>query len=1004
MAGYITGRRRINGLQLTGAYTYGNGGGILNQEGATLTITAIEITDDRADQGGGIENDGSMVINDSTISGNLSNSSFGGGGIFNQGTLSIVDTTIANNTARYGGGIYNTGPLTITDCTIVGNAMEGGSAAGIMNGYGAPITIQGTIVADNPHNDLANWYGSSITGTYNLIGDGSGGLSTDPSAHNILGTTANPIDPLLSPLGDYGGPTQTMELLPGSPALKAGADFDGPDGTITTDQRGVPRGPTSDIGAYQDWALQLSYISGDDSFKLKANLKTNGYYVDIFANGSINPVASYPLDGLDEVIIAGPATGADSLELDLPQNPVYLVTDTPGACAGLALTVDSGAVVFNASTYLASLNLQPGSTGFIVPGGQNTLVLGALTIGGSADAWSAGLDLFDNDLIVRSGNLANILNQLKSGYDHGTWIGQGIFSDTLASATDGLNGFAALLGSQIEGSRYDGITFGSNDVLVAFANAGDTNLDGKIDTTDYGNLFSGTDWVDFNDDGTVNGDDWALFDLAAANYQSLINAEPQSLFATDNGDTEIDLRWSAPVTSGSYTYNIYRSFYSGVLPANTDTDTLVVSGLATTSYPDTTLAPGYAYYYIVTAVPTSGVESQASNEATATTTGTSTDYPAASVVFPIQNEDGSVDLYWTTGFDGTVHYNIYRSAIQGFTPDNSTLVAGNVRAEQFHDVPPTWTDTWYYQLAAVDNSGNITFPSTQFSVWTGGYDAGELPQVSPPTQQDYVAEAFRDAGIVPGKANNDWDPKRGFDSVNKADLGKIYEFYRNVYINNPDLSWFGLAWLAGEVVGYSLNNATYNSALKDLKYVTLNFKLPLHVQQDTLGIADSIFRSMGFQYEVYSHEGIAGIQRFYNMHIFDPKNGGNLLQGWQDVDNAIKGQGDVEQEVQEGASFMAGYEQLVTASPGFSQLHNIWGLPTSIVSDFAISPIPWYGHGPNSGTDITLDNPRWNWVQTKMLPDWITMQGDPTAMDLFIINAPSDFWQAVNDRDSYGGF
>jgi hypothetical protein len=74
---------------------------------------------------------------------------------------------------------------------------------------------------------------------FNLIGDGTwlSGISNADANHNQVGTSGNPIDPRLGPLGNYGGPTQTMPLLPGSPAIDAGTS----DGAPVADQRGQLR-------------------------------------------------------------------------------------------------------------------------------------------------------------------------------------------------------------------------------------------------------------------------------------------------------------------------------------------------------------------------------------------------------------------------------------------------------------------------------------------------------------------------------------------------------------------------------------------------------------------------------------------------------------------------------------------------------------------------------------------------------------------------------------------
>src|SRR3954453_8893994 len=75
---------------------------------------------------------------------------------------------------------------------------------------------------------------------------GSGGL-----INGVQGNRVGVADPGLAPLGNYGGPTRTMALLAGSPALNAGSN-----GFVTpgeTDQRGLPRvaGGTVDIGAFE---------------------------------------------------------------------------------------------------------------------------------------------------------------------------------------------------------------------------------------------------------------------------------------------------------------------------------------------------------------------------------------------------------------------------------------------------------------------------------------------------------------------------------------------------------------------------------------------------------------------------------------------------------------------------------------------------------------------------------------------------------------------------------
>ena len=177
----------------------------------------------------------------------------------------MTNCTISGNTSQdVGGGIYNHGPLTLTNCTISGNTSQdvgGGiySDTELMpNGNPEPVTLNNTIVAGDcatSDNDIYGYLQS--TSEYNLIGDGSG-VSPPIASSNLIGTTAHPLNPLLGPLANNGGPTQTMALLPGSPAIDAGSNalaVDASSNPLTTDQRGAgcPRvvNGTVDIGAFE---------------------------------------------------------------------------------------------------------------------------------------------------------------------------------------------------------------------------------------------------------------------------------------------------------------------------------------------------------------------------------------------------------------------------------------------------------------------------------------------------------------------------------------------------------------------------------------------------------------------------------------------------------------------------------------------------------------------------------------------------------------------------------
>jgi len=227
------------------------GGGIHN--GGTLTINNCTLSGNKASHtkfgggvGGGIFNVGTLTINNSTLSGN--NATFAGGAILNSGTLTINSSTLSGNNAfGYGGGIDNMeGRLTINSGTLSGNSatISGGA---IYNA--ATATLQNSIVANSPLG--GNCAGTMTSNGYNLSSDGTCNFNSRGDL--------NDHDPMLGPLQNNGGPTQTMALLSGSPAIDSGNPNGCTDSNghlLTTDQRGMPRPDREDavgcdMGAYE---------------------------------------------------------------------------------------------------------------------------------------------------------------------------------------------------------------------------------------------------------------------------------------------------------------------------------------------------------------------------------------------------------------------------------------------------------------------------------------------------------------------------------------------------------------------------------------------------------------------------------------------------------------------------------------------------------------------------------------------------------------------------------
>jgi hypothetical protein len=220
------------------------GGGIANGGTLTMNNTTVSGSGIRgiATFGGGILNGGTLTMSNSTISGNVSSN---GGGIFNSGTLTISNSTISGNGASgkcvigcisSGGGINNKGTLTISNSTISGN----GAVFSVGGGIAGTVILQNSIVANNLG---GNCSGTMTSNGYNLSSDGTCNFNKSGDLNNT--------DPKLGPLQNNGGPTQTIPLLSGSPAIDAGNPngcTDGRGHLLKTDQRGRPRPDKEDSG------------------------------------------------------------------------------------------------------------------------------------------------------------------------------------------------------------------------------------------------------------------------------------------------------------------------------------------------------------------------------------------------------------------------------------------------------------------------------------------------------------------------------------------------------------------------------------------------------------------------------------------------------------------------------------------------------------------------------------------------------------------------------------
>jgi predicted outer membrane repeat protein len=240
-----------------------SGGGISNNPGGKLNVINSTLDHNSAqDDGGGIYNDqATVIVSDSTFDHNSASNSGGGISSF-EGKVTVTNSTFAGNSATFGGGIYSElDTLDVINCTFAGNRAIG-LGGGIYNDEGT-VTMTNSIIAWSPSG--GNCAGDAVSDSgHNLEDADTCGLA-GPGCAITGGTSFCKTTPgLASGLADNGGPTQTIAVLTGSPAINAGDDaVCAADPVNGLDQRGYarPGGGFSNctIGAYEYLAVRPRY-------------------------------------------------------------------------------------------------------------------------------------------------------------------------------------------------------------------------------------------------------------------------------------------------------------------------------------------------------------------------------------------------------------------------------------------------------------------------------------------------------------------------------------------------------------------------------------------------------------------------------------------------------------------------------------------------------------------------------------------------------------------------
>ncbi len=321
-----TGGVTINATALQEGITV-SGGGVTRimqlSAGASVDFIGVTLTGGTANggHGGAVFNDGTLVLERCTVTAN--NAPNWGGGIYNNmgGTLTITSSTITGNSAgAYGGGLENLGNLSLRHVTLAANT-AGVTSGGIDFDNASAVTIAHTIIAGNTASsgrpDLGYYAGSfNVTGP-NLIGNNQSAEAFFP-AGALVGTNALPLASLLAPLGDYGGPTSTLALLPDSPARNAAAGS-----SATADQRGFSIVGAPDLGAYEAGTFATYDIWIWESLPAGATVGQHAMTADFDGDGATN--------GAEWLALTDPSSGSSFFAAESITSGANLIFSFPTA-------------------------------------------------------------------------------------------------------------------------------------------------------------------------------------------------------------------------------------------------------------------------------------------------------------------------------------------------------------------------------------------------------------------------------------------------------------------------------------------------------------------------------------------------------------------------------------------------------------------------------------------------------------------------------------------------
>ncbi|MBD2768944.1 T9SS type A sorting domain-containing protein [Hymenobacter sp. BT664] len=305
-------------------------------------------------------NNGTLEVSNSTFENNEAKN-YGGAVVCGRGTNRFTNCTFYANkttvpTYALGGALYGftnpaggeTGFVAITNCTFADNIAGGyGGAWSILGNQGS---VKNTIIANNRayqqcgYPPPAGCVGSNNANNCGVTLIDNGNNIEYPERPKYVAGIADPndrpcfprpvvvnsnmmpvINPRLSPPANNGGPTRTMALQAGSPAIDAG------NGCPATDQRGTPRVGACDIGAFEYGAvLATTPAPAPEALGLYPNPSPGEVFLTLPANRPAGPlhVRLYALDG--RLVFEQTLESAQPARLLVPVKGLFLVKATIG--------------------------------------------------------------------------------------------------------------------------------------------------------------------------------------------------------------------------------------------------------------------------------------------------------------------------------------------------------------------------------------------------------------------------------------------------------------------------------------------------------------------------------------------------------------------------------------------------------------------------------------------------------------------------------------------------